>query len=53
MSYINIISIISVPTIFGHTRTLDSFWIEICLTSWTSDGLGQFFFYLKLVSLVH
>ena len=43
MSRINIIHIISVLTIFEHTRTSDIFGTEICLTSRTSDGLGHFF----------
>ena len=47
----SIISIVNVRTIFGHTPTSDNFWTDICLTSRTSDELGQTFF-LKLVPLI-
>ena len=46
-----IIPIVNHQTIFEHTTNSDNFWTEICLTSRTSDGLGQIFF-LKLAPLV-
>ena len=42
--HISMILIVSARTIFGHTRTSDNFWTDICLTSRTSDRLRQFFF---------
>ena len=52
MTHINIISFIVVWTNFRHTRSSDNFRVQICLTSRTSDGLGQIFFFLKLALLV-
>ena len=46
-----IIPTVNVQTIFGHTPVLNFSWTETCLTSRTSDGLGQIFF-LKLTPLV-
>ena len=40
-----IITIVNVRTIFGHIPTSEIVWTEICLTSRTSDGLGQIFFW--------
>ena len=40
----HIIPTVNVRTIFGHTPSSDNFRTEICLTSWTSDELGQIFF---------
>ena len=48
---IHIIPMVNLWTIFGHTTNSDNFWTEICLTSRTSDGLGQIFF-LKLAPLI-
>ena len=40
----NIIPIVNVRKNFGQTPTSNNFWTEICLTSRTSDGLGQIVF---------
>ena len=39
-------------TIFGHATNLAIFGTEICVTSRTSDGLGQIFFFLKVAPLI-
>ena len=49
----NIILTFNLQTVFGYTTNSDIFWTEICLTSWTSDGLGQIVSFLKLAPLVH
>ena len=36
-------SVNNVRTFLGHIPTSDDVWTEICITSWTSDGLEQLF----------